>query len=716
MKILKDKDPGYQVSFNLANCKKIEEQLKIKDFAIQSAISAIAFADMNGKVIFTNNSFIKLWGYLEQKEIIGKNITEFAASAEQIKEIVSTLNEGKGYIGEGYALKKDGTSFLCQAYVNLVTGNEGKPICMIASFLDITEYKKVEVKAQKNEIQFRSLFANMLEGYAYCRMLFENGRPVDFIYLEVNKKFEELTGLKNVIGRRVSEVIPGLSESNSELIKTYGRVALTGIPEKFETFLPDLEMWLLISVYCPQKEYFIAVFDVITERKNTEEKLINTQLLLREVIESPKDMIILAVDKDFNYLFFNRVYKNIMKQIYGKEVKAGMNMLDCITVEIDKKYTRKNFELALDGQSHSSVQEFGDKKRNSYETFYNPIINGKDIIIGATAFSRDITDRINAETAINESERKYRELFNNMTVGFGLHELIFDEKGRADDYRFLDVNPAFEKITGLKASEVVGKTVKKILPGTEQYWLDTYSRLSQGGEHIIFQNYSKDLKKWFDVRAFNAGDNRFATIFSDITEQKQSFLRLQKILEDTTKAFSSIVEVKDPYTSGHQERVAKLSLAIGRELMLDEKIMNALSTAALLHDLGKIAIPSSILSKPSKLTDIEFEMIKTHSNIGYNVLKDIDFGYPVATIILQHHERNNGSGYPDGIKSPDIMFESKIIAIADTVEAMSSHRPYRPAIGIIEALKEIEKNKDMLYDKTAVDACIKLFNSKNFQF
>jgi PAS domain S-box-containing protein/putative nucleotidyltransferase with HDIG domain len=716
MKLSKDEELKHKNDFDIAEHKQIKKQLQVKDFAIQSSISSIAFADMKGKITYVNDALIKLLGYSGEDEVLGRHISEFAVSKEQIKDILSTLYSGEGYVGEGYALKKDGTTFIAQLSANLVTASDKKPICMMASFIDISAHRKAEKEAQKSNIQFHSLFDNMLEGYAYCKVLFKNSRPIDFTYLEVNKKFEDLTGLKNVIDKKVSEVIPGILDSNQELIETYGRVAITEIPEKIETYLPDIDMWFSVAVYCPQKEYFIAVFNVITERKAAEEKLKNTQLLLKASIESPKNMVIFAIDKDYNYLFFNHVYKDAIARLYGKEVKIGMNSLDCITLKADRANAKTGYDRALNGEFNSAIQEYGEKERNFYETFYNPIFNENNKIIGVAVFSRDIAERISAEKALKESEQKYRQLFNNMTLGFGLHEMIYDKKGNAADYRFLDINPAFEKLTGLKASAILGKTVKKVLPDTEQYWLENYSKVFQNNRQVIFENYSKNLKKWYDVRAFKAGENRFAALFSDITEQKQSILRLQNILNDTTKAFSSIIEVKDPYTSGHQERVAKLSVAIAEELKLDEKIISAIKTAALLHDLGKIAIPSSILSKPSKLTNLEFGIIKEHPQIGYEVLKDVDYDYPIAKIVLQHHERNNGSGYPEGIKDKDIMLEAKIIAIADTVEAMSSHRPYRPAIGISEALKEIDNNKGLLYDAGAVDACLKLFKSKKFKF
>jgi len=177
------------------------------------------------------------------------------------------------------------------------------------------------------------------------------------------------------------------------------------------------------------------------------------------------------------------------------------------------------------------------------------------------------------------------------------------------------------------------------------------------------------------------------------------------------------VELRDPYTSGHQERVANLAIAIAQEMKFDDVQIENLRMAAIIHDIGKIYVPSDILNKPGRLSDIEFGLIKTHSQYGYDIVKGMDFPCSVAQAILQHHERLDGSGYPNGLRGgEEILLEAKILAVADVVEAMASHRPYRPALGIDKALEEISKNKGRLYDPDVADACLKLFNSGKFEF
>ena len=187
-------------------------------------------------------------------------------------------------------------------------------------------------------------------------------------------------------------------------------------------------------------------------------------------------------------------------------------------------------------------------------------------------------------------------------------------------------------------------------------------------------------------------------------------------MKATVQSIALIVEAKDPYTSGHQERVSHLAEAIAKEMGLTADQQDFVGTAAIIHDLGKISIPSEILSKPTKLSELEFNLIKIHSMSGYNILRDIDFPWPVADVILQHHERMDGSGYPQHLQGEAILLEARILAVADVVEAISSHRPYRSALGISFALDDISKSKGILYDANVVDTCLKLFREKNFAF
>lgn len=195
-----------------------------------------------------------------------------------------------------------------------------------------------------------------------------------------------------------------------------------------------------------------------------------------------------------------------------------------------------------------------------------------------------------------------------------------------------------------------------------------------------------------------------------------SYANLRRVLEETVNSLSSALETRDPYTAGHQRRDAQLACAIAKEMDLSNDQIEGLRIASLLHDIGKMAVPAEILSKPTKLTTLEFDLIKVHPEVGFNIIKEIEFPWPIAQTVHQHHERLNGSGYPRKLKGDQIILEARILIVADVVEAMSSHRPYRPALGIGPALEEINKNRDLLYDSKVVDACLRLFNEKGFKF
>ena len=217
-------------------------------------------------------------------------------------------------------------------------------------------------------------------------------------------------------------------------------------------------------------------------------------------------------------------------------------------------------------------------------------------------------------------------------------------------------------------------------------------------------------------RLYEAAQRELAERKRAEEETKRYSEKLQELIEDITKAIALTTELRDPYTSGHQHRVTQLACAIAKEMGLHREKIAEIRVAGSLHDIGKMYIPSEILTKPGRLTEIEFNMIKTHPRVGYKIVKTIEFPWPVAPIVLQHHERIDGSGYPSGLSAKDILLEARILGVADVVEAMASHRPYRPAIGIDKALEEISQKRGSLYDSEVVDACLKLFIEKGFKF
>ncbi len=214
-----------------------------------------------------------------------------------------------------------------------------------------------------------------------------------------------------------------------------------------------------------------------------------------------------------------------------------------------------------------------------------------------------------------------------------------------------------------------------------------------------------------------------AVLKADIAERKQVEEKLQNTLKSLRKSVSttiqvlvSVIEVRDPYTAGHQRRAANLARAIAAEMGLPAGKVEGIRMAGYIHDIGKLSIPAEILSKPTKLSELEFALIKEHARSGYEILKDIESPWPLAEMVYQHHERMDGSGYPRKLQGNDIIIEARILAVADVIEAMASHRPYRPSLGIDMALVEIERNRGTIYDDAVVDAGLRLFREKGFKF
>ena len=226
----------------------------------------------------------------------------------------------------------------------------------------------------------------------------------------------------------------------------------------------------------------------------------------------------------------------------------------------------------------------------------------------------------------------------------------------------------------------------------------------------------------FRKEIFWDGRKQSQVIYQDITLRRQAEEKLNRTLENLRESIKTTIQVlgkaseaRDPYTAGHHKRVPDLARAIAKEKGLPHDKIEGVRMAGSIHDIGKLSVPAEILSKPTKLTDLEFSLIKEHSQAGYEMLKNVESPWPLAEIVYQHHERMNGTGYPRNLKGDDIIMAARIMAVADVVEAMSSHRPYRPSLGIEAALQEIEKNKEILYDANIVDACLRLFREKDYQ-
>jgi len=333
----------------------------------------------------------------------------------------------------------------------------------------------------------------------------------------------------------------------------------------------------------------------------------------------------------------------------------------------------------------------------------------------------DITARKTAEEDLKKSEEKYRNIFENALEG------IFQI---TPEGRYLSVNPALARIHGFNSPDEMIHSVTDI---AHQLYVDP-SRRAELKRLTEEKGFVKDFEimmrrkdlslQWVSVNSHAVRDNNGNILYyegtlQDITSRKlaeEELSQLKKTLEGVINAISSTVEMREPCSKDHQKRVSKLAGTIANEMGFTQDAIKNLVIAGLIHDIGKISIPAEILNKPAQLSEMEFSLVRTHALAGYNIVKTSGLSYPVSEVVLQHHERLNGSGYPTGLKGVEILLESRILAVADVVEAIVSNRPYRLALGINAGLTEIKKNKGILYDTDVVNVCLKLFQEKQFTF
>jgi len=332
----------------------------------------------------------------------------------------------------------------------------------------------------------------------------------------------------------------------------------------------------------------------------------------------------------------------------------------------------------------------------------------------------DIDDYKRAEVSLARAEREWAKvvalldtLQSSAPVGF-----LFVDR----DFRYVRVNEKVAEINGVSIAGHLGRTPAEVVPALWPQIEPIYRRVLDGGEAIVNIEVTGAtsaepgrIKTWLTSNYPVCVDDAtigIGVVFVDITERKEAEQAQRALTSAAVTAIAATVEARDPYTAGHQRHVADLAAAIAAEMGLDADTIDGIRMAAGIHDLGKIGVPAEILSRPGRLRPAEYELVKGHSRAGYEIVEGIAFPWPVAKMILQHHERLDGSGYPDGLRGDDILLGSRIIAVADVVEAMATHRPYRAAMGIDAALEEIIGSRGRLFDPAVVDACLRLHRDR----
>jgi len=636
---------------------------------------------------------------------------------------------------------------------------------------NIIERKQAEEKLKDSEEYLQVLFDYAPDAY------FISDLKGDFI--DGNRAAERLTGYKKeeLIGKNFLK-LKLLSTTDvpkeAKLFTKELRELPTGTSELVLSRKDNTKVTVEISAYLIKikgRTLVLGIVRGITKRKETEKTLAESEEKYHTVFENAGTAI-MVIEEDETISMVNTQYEKL-SGYSKKEIENKMKWADLIVPEDLERVKRYHITRRKARGKAPSEYEFRmiDKKGNIKNIFLKTgmMSNSKRSIASLT----DITERKRAEERIKhldlvihairnvnqlivkekDRERLLKGVCDSLIKTRGYYHariVLLNEEGKISTHieaalrkDFLplvkllkesEMTPCGQR--ALKQEEVViiedpasACTDCPLVPacsaqrGVMTIRLEYHGRLygkisvsipvhfiNDKEEHALFKEvagdialglHSIEMREKLDKQTYNL---------------QQNYQKTKRAMDATIETMSKIVEAKDPYTAGHQQRVSQLTIAIAKELNFSEDKIEGIRIASLIHDIGKIGLPTEILSKPTKLSDIEFSLIKEHSQIGYDILKFIDFSYPVANIVLQHHERLNGSGYPHHLKGDEVLLEARIIGVADVVEAMSSHRPYRPALGIDKALEEILKNRGILYDPEAVDACLKLFKEKGFKF
>ena len=461
----------------------------------------------------------------------------------------------------------------------------------------------------------------------------------------------------------------------------------------------------------------------IRESKKAEQALRENEELIMAVMDNlPLGVAVNSLDPAVEFSYMNdrfwKTYKTSREELSGPDAFWSAVYKDPEFREKIRERVLKDCESGDPGKMQWDDVPVTREGETFYISARNTPVPGSSLMVSAVW---DVTEYKKTEDQLRRASERLQAIYDHSPL------LIseFDLEGR-----YLLVNRAVSELFGLPPRELEGRTFSELLPEevseifmrrTRHVW-DSQKPLAAEDTVDIGGVKRHFLTMLFPLYEKDGHINSIGSIAHDITDRKEAedslrdaLGRLRRVTGSVIQVIVMAVESRDPYTAGHQRRVGDLARAIATEMGLTDHDVEGIRIAGVIHDLGKISVPSEILSKPRILNDTEFAIVKEHPQKGYDILKDVDFDWPVAEMVLQHHERLDGSGYPRGLKDGEILLQARILAVADVVEAMASHRPYRPTLGLEAALDEITLNKGKLYDPEAVDACLRLFREKHYR-
>ncbi|HPD96705.1 MAG TPA: PAS domain S-box protein [Synergistales bacterium] len=390
--------------------------------------------------------------------------------------------------------------------------------------------------------------------------------------------------------------------------------------------------------------------------------------------------------------------------------------------DIRTEASRRTVDAVSGSQfSFETIRQKKDGTRFHVTAFGVPILkDGKTVAI--YGMYRDISDRKNAEEALRRSEERYRAIIEqqrDIIVRF------------TPDWNITFANEAYCRYYGLTADKALGRSFLSHIPETDRgktikhlQGLSKENPVEKTEEVTILPSGETRWQQWIDTALFDSSGNivEYQSVGRDITDRvlmedslRQSTEKLEKTLDDTVRLLAGTMRIRDVYTADHQEGVARLAKAIAEEMGFSDERVKGIWVAGMIHDIGKLYIPGEILNKPTSLSNLEYEIVKRHAEVGAETLQEVSFPWPVSRIVGQHHERLDGSGYPNGLVGDEILEETRILSVADVVEAMRSHRPFRAAYSLDKALDTVREGSGKIFDERVVASCLKIFE-KGFEF
>ena len=601
---------------------------------------------------------------------------------------------------------------------------DGKPLHMLGTHIDITERKQAETALRESEIKFRSITEQISE----LVFVTEACGTVNY----VSPVIEKLSGYlpDDVIGHSFIEFIA--EDDIPRVVETFHDAIAHQLKNQVIEFKYRKKNGTFLDAEVHSQYYhangFSGVIGVILDV--TDRKLAENQIKKLGTIVEQSPAIVLITDRLGKIEYVNPAFTQITGYTFD-EVK-GKNPRFLQSGLTPKAHYEQLWKTILSGNIWRG--EFQNRKKNGALYCERAVISAilkEDVITNFVAIKEDITEHKKEEQLIVESRGKLEAALASMSDAV----FISDTKGN-----LIHFNDAFATFHRFRNKEECAKTFDEYPKFLEAYLLSGELvpveqwalQRALGGETatgVELRLLRKDSgETWFGSYNYAPIRNTDGRIVGsvvtgrDITKKKaaeqeiNSYVKqLQAAMQSTLQAVANVVEAHDPYTAGHERRVGIISADIAREMGWSEEKCHYLQLIGLVHDIGKMSIPAEILSKPSLLSEIEFELVKTHAEQGYQILKDVEFPLPIAEIIREHHERMDGSGYPQGLKGEKTLIEARILAVADVLESMASHRPYRASLGIEEAINEIESYRGKHFDPEVVDAVLRLFRKKGYQ-